>query len=197
MIDRVVKAKRETQEVKIELILNLDGKGHHVINTGIGMFDHMLSQLSKHGLFDLSIHAIGDLNVSSHHTVEDVAIVLGKAFNDALGDKKGLVRMAHAFVPMDESLAMVAIDISGRGYAQVDVTFTTTKIGELSTDLIRHFFESFAIESKINIHALILSGKNDHHKTEALFKALGRSLCLATRIEPRITDEFPSTKGII
>ncbi|MCX6012257.1 MAG: imidazoleglycerol-phosphate dehydratase HisB [Chloroflexi bacterium] len=197
MIDRVATVKRETQEVKIEITLNLDGKGVNTISTGIGMFDHMLSQVSKHGLFDLYIKASGDLNVSAHHTVEDVAIVLGKTFDKALGDKKGLIRMAHAFVPMDESLAMVAIDISGRGYAQVDASFFSIKIGEMSTDLIRHFFESFAIESKINIHALILAGKNDHHKAEALFKALGRALCNATRIEPRIMNEFPSTKGII
>ena len=185
---------RETTETKISIELSLEGTGKFDIKTGSKMFDHLLTQLARHGLFDIKIHASG---WDQHHVVEDVAISLGKALSEALGDKKGITRMGHAVVPMDEALALVAVDIGGRGYAVVEVTFKRKKIGDLESDMVRHFLESFAIEAKINIHAWLLAGINEHHKAESIFKALGRALDAATRIDERITGEVPSTKGII
>jgi imidazoleglycerol-phosphate dehydratase len=158
------------------------------------MFDHLLTQLARHGIFDLKISATG---IDQHHVVEDVAISLGKAFNQALGRKQGIARMAHAVVPMDETLAMVAVDIGGRAYNMVEVSFSDVGIDELSSDLVRHFLVSFATEAKINLHAKVLIGINDHHKAEALFKALARALDSATRIDERIIDRIPSTKEVI
>ena len=188
---------RETGEVKVRVELAIDGSGRGEVSTGIGMLDHLISQIIRHGLFDIKIVADGDIDVDMHHTVEDVAISLGKAFNQALGERRGIVRMAHAIVPMDEALAMVALDIGGRGYAAIQVAFADANIGELPADLVRHFLESLAIEAKINLHALVLYGINDHHKAEALFKGLGRALDEATKIDTRITGDLPSTKGII
>jgi imidazoleglycerol-phosphate dehydratase len=185
--------KRKTKETDITIELNLDGTGVTDINTKIAMFDHLLSQVAKHGLLDLKIVASGD---DKHHLIEDVAISLGKALNQALGEKRGIVRMADSSVPMDDSLAMVAIDISGRGYTVLDLPFNGNDMAGFPTDLIRHFLESFASEAKLNLHGRILYGVNDHHKAESLFKALGKSLCLATRINERTTD-IPSSKGII
>jgi len=185
---------RETTETKISIELSLEGTGKFDIKTGSKMFDHLLTQLARHGLFDIKIHASG---WDQHHVVEDVAISLGKALSEALGDKKGITRMGHAVVPMDEALALVAVDIGGRGYAVVEVTFKRKKIGDLESDMVRHFLESFAIEAKMNIHAWLLAGINEHHKAEAIFKALGRALDAATRIDERITGEVPSTKGVI
>lgn len=190
---RYKKLERKTNETDITISLNLDGEGKSQINTGIEFFDHMLESFAKHGLFDLEIDAKGDLNVDDHHTVEDVGIILGEAINEALGNKKGIRRMAHALVPMDESLAMVAIDISGRSYTVLDLSFTKVKVGELSTENVGHFMESMARTGKINLHARC-EGKNDHHKIEALFKALARSLHDATRVTH---GSIPSTKGII
>lgn len=186
--------KRETKETNISLELNLDGSGKDEMLTGIRMFDHMLSQLARHGLFDLRVAATGD---DQHHLVEDVAICLGKALNEALGEKKGIVRMADATVPMDDSLAMVAVDISGRGYAVLDLPFADNDMFGFPSDLVRHFLQTFAVEAKINLHARVLYGSNDHHKAEAVFKALGRALGAATRIDPRITGQTPSTKGLL
>ena len=164
------------------------------MNTGIRMFDHLLSQLAQHGVFDLKVSATG---TDQHHLVEDVGISLGKALGEALGEKKGIVRMADVLVPMDDSLAQVVLDISGRGYTVLELDFKDKDISDLATDLIRHFLESFAIEARLNLHARVLYGKNDHHKAEALFKALGRALDQATRIDERISGEVPSTKDLL
>ena len=194
---RIATINRETKETKITLELDIDGTGVCEIKTGVGMFDHMLEQLAKHGRFDLKVQAQGDLHIDEHHTVEDVGMVLGQAFAQALGERKGIVRMGHAVVPMDEALAMVAVDLSGRGYAKVEASFDKEYINELPTDLIKHVFESFAIEGRLNLHARLLAGENDHHKAEALFKALARALDDATRIDERIAGSIPSTKGVI
>jgi imidazoleglycerol-phosphate dehydratase len=185
---------RETRETKISVELDLDGTGKFEVETGIRMLDHMLAHLAQHGLFDIKISASG---WDQHHVVEDVAISLGKALSEALGDKKGITRMGHALVPMDEALAMVAVDIGGRGYAVIDAPFKRKKIGDLESDLVRHFLESFALEAKVNLHARVLAGINEHHKLEAIFKALGRALDAATKIDERIIGEVPSTKGVI
>jgi imidazoleglycerol-phosphate dehydratase len=186
--------RRETKETRVSLELNIDGNGKWDINTGIRIFDHFLSQLARHGLFDIKLIATGD---DPHHVVEDVAICLGQAFGEALGEKRGIVRMANLAVPMDEALVTVAVDISGRGYAVLDLEFTGNDLTGFPADLIRHFLESFAIEGRFNLHAKVLYGSNDHHKAEALFKALGRALDKATRINPRIGGELPSTKELI
>ncbi len=194
MNERKAIITRKTKETNITLNLNLDGTGLAEINTGLGMFDHLLSQVAKHGLFDITIKATGD---DKHHLIEDVAICLGKAMNEALGEKRGIVRMADNSVPMDESLAMVAIDISGRGYTVLELPFAGNDMEGFPTDLIRHFFESLASEAKMNFHGRIIYGVNDHHKAEALFKAAGKALCTATRINDRIIGNIPTTKGIL
>ena len=194
MAERRSEVKRETKETNISLVLNLDGSGKYEISTGIKMFDHMLAQLAQHGRFDLNISASGD---DQHHLVEDVAICLGKALGEALGEKRSIIRMGDATVPMDDVLATVAVDISGRGYTVLDMPFTDNDMAGFATDLIRHFLESFAIEARLNLHAKILYGTNDHHKAEALFKALGRALDMATRIDEQIAGELPSTKGLL
>jgi len=194
MDNRTSAIKRETKETKISLELNLDGGGKWHIDTGIKMFDHLLSQLAQHGVFNLTISATGN---DQHHVAEDVAICLGKAFAEALGEKRGIVRMADASVPMDDALATVALDISGRGYTLLELPFSDNDMRGFATDLIRHFLESFAIEVRMNLHARIIYGKNDHHKAEALFKALGRALDKATRIDERICGELPSTKDLL
>lgn len=185
---------RKTNETEINLELAIDGQGSYQINTGIKMCDHLLAQLARHGMFDIKIEATGD---DPHHLVEDVAICLGKAFGEALGEKRGIVRMADALVPMDETLVSVAVDIGGRGYAVLDLPFAGNDMTGFSAELVRHFLESFAIEARMNLHARILYGTNDHHKAEALFKALGRALDAATRIDPRIGGLAPSTKGVL
>jgi len=194
MSNRLSSIKRETKETKISLELNIDGSGKWEINTGIRMFDHLLAQLAQHGRFDIEISAAGD---DPHHLIEDVAICLGKALGEALGDKRGIVRMADAAVPMDDALAGVAVDISGRGYSVSDLPFTDNDMAGFPTDLIRHFLESFSTEARLNLHANVIYGTNDHHKAEALFKALGRALDIATRIDKRITGELPSTKDLL
>ena len=186
--------KRETKETNISLELTLDGSGKWQINTGIKMFDHLLSQLAQHGRFDLKLSATGN---DQHHLIEDVAICLGKALSQALGEKRGIIRMGDATVPMDDALAMVAVDISGRGYSVLELPFSDNDMAGFPTDLIRHFFESFAIEAKLNLYAKVLNGTNDHHKAEALFKALGRALDMATAIDQRISGELPSTKELL
>ena len=186
--------KRETQETTISLKLDIDGSGRWQMNTGIRMFDHLLSQLAQHGLFDLTVSATG---ADDHHLVEDVAICLGKAFAEALGDKRGIVRMATMSVPMDDALATVVIDISGRGYHVLDLPFSDNDMTGFPTDLVRHFLESFAIEARMNLHARFDYGTNDHHKAEALFKALGRALDVATRTDMRLGEELPTTKDFL
>ena len=194
MTERKATITRETKETSIKIELNIDGTSQFEITTGIRFFDHMLSQLAQHGVFDIKLSATGP---DQHHVVEDVAISLGKALNQALGDKQGLVRMSHAVVPMDDALAMVVLDIGGRGYAVVETSFSDITISEMSADLVRHFFISFAFEAKLNIHAKILNGIDDHHKAEALFKALARALDTATRLDERIIGRVPSTKDSI
>ena len=194
---RQATVNRETAETKVKLELALDGRGKCQAKTGIGMLDHLIEQIARHGLFDITVEATGDLKVGHHHILEDVAICLGQALDKALGDRKGIVRMGHAVVPMDEALSLVAVDISGRGYAVVEAVLEGKDIGGLDTDLIRHFLVTFATEAKINLHARLLSRGNDHHRVEALFKALGRSLDQATRIDERLGGEVPSTKGKI
>ncbi len=194
MADRLSIVKRDTKETSISLELNIDGSGKWDIATGIKMFDHLLSQLARHGVFDIKLTATGD---DQHHLVEDVAICLGKALGEALGEKRGIIRMADATVPMDDVLAMVAVDISGRGYTVLELPFTDNDMAGFPTDLIRHFLESFAIEARLNLHARVIYGTNDHHKAEALFKALGRALGTATRIDERLSGELPSTKDLL
>lgn len=191
LVARLSVVKRKTRETDISLELNLDGSGKWQIDTGIKMFDHLLSQLAQHGRFDLKLSATGD---DQHHLIEDVALCLGKALGQALGEKRGIIRMGDATVPMDETLVMVAVDISGRGYTVLELPFSENDMAGFPTDLIRHFLESLAIEARLNLHARILYGTNDHHKAEAIFKALGRALDTATAIDKRISGELPSTK---
>ena len=193
-MSRLATVKRETRETNISLELNIDGSGRGEVNTGIAMFDHLLGQVARHGVFDIKLLATGD---DQHHLAEDVAICLGQALNEALGEKRGIVRMADATVPMDDALAMVVVDISGRGYTILELPFSKNDMKGFSTDLIRHFLESLATEARLNLHARIIYGVNDHHKAEALFKALGRALDTATRIDERISGELPSTKGLL
>ena len=193
---RQARITRQTKETQIELLLALDGSGQHDVQTGIPFFDHILDHVAVHGLFDLTVHAAGDLPVDEHHTLEDVAICLGQALDRALGERKGILRMGHAYVPMDESLAFVAVDLSGRPYAVIDAAFERPAIGALGVDLIPHILESFAFAARMNLHARVLYGRNDHHKAEALFKALGRALREAVSLDPRRAD-IPSTKGVL
>ncbi len=194
MANRASVIKRETGETSISLELNIDGCGSYETVTGIRMLDHLLAQLARHGVFDIKITATGD---DQHHLVEDVAICLGKAFGQALGDKRGIVRMADATVPLDDALATVAVDISGRGYTVLELPFSDNDMAGFATDLVRHFLEAFAVEARINLHARVLYGSNDHHKVEALFKALARALDKATRVDARISGELPSTKEML
>ena len=194
MATRLSVIKRETKETNVSLELDIDGSGKWEVNTGVRMFDHLLAQSAQHGLFDIKISATSN---DLHHLVEDVAICLGKAFSEALGEKRGIVRMADASVPMDDALATVVIDISGRGYPVLDLAFSDNDVAEFPVDLVRHFLQSFAIEARFNLHAKVAYGVNDHHKAEALFKALGRALDTATRIDKRIGGELPSTKDLL
>ena len=194
---RVASLQRETAETRISLSVNLDGQGHYAVNTGNGFLDHMVSQIARHGLFDITLEAQGDVHVGWHHLVEDVGILLGRAFHQALGEVRGIRRMGHAIVPLDETLVMVALDWSGRSYAVVETTLDETMVETLSGDLIRHFLESFAIEGKINLHAKVLTGSSPHHKAEALCKALARALRDAVEPDPRAMGQVPSTKGTL
>ena len=194
MANRTATIKRETRETNVSVQLNLDGSGRWEMNTGLRMLDHLLSQLAQHGVLDLKISANSN---DSHHLVEDVAICLGRAFSEALGTRQGITRMADATVPMDDTLVQVALDISGRGYHALELNFSDKDIGGLPSDLVRHFLESFAIEARMNLHARVLYGVNDHHKAEALFKALGRVLDRATRLDERLSDKLPSTKNVL
>lgn len=193
---REARVERKTKETEIELYFNLDGSGQTDLNSGIGFLDHMLNLLAGHGLFDLTVKANGDLHIDDHHTAEDIFICLGKALDQALGDRKGIVRTAHSYVPMDEALARVAVDLGGRPYSVFEAEFVTPRVGTLGTDLLFHLFETLAIHGRLNLHAHVLYGRNDHHKVEALFKALARALDAATQIDARRVD-VPSTKGTL
>ena len=194
---RMASLARETGETKVTVSVNLDGQGHYEVDTGNGFLDHMVSQVARHGLFDITLTAKGDVHTGWHHLVEDVAIMLGRAFNQALGDARGIRRMGHAIVPLDETLAMVSLDLSGRSYAVVETTLEGVMVETLPGDLIRHFLESFATEGKLNLHAKILAGESPHHKAEALCKALARALRDAVELDPRAPGLVPSTKGTI
>ena len=194
---RTSEISRQTNETQIQIKLDLDGAGNHEITTGIGFLDHMLTHLAVHGLFDLSVQAKGDLHIDVHHTLEDAALVLGQAFDQALGDRNGILRMGDCFAPMDETLAHVAVDLSGRPYAVVQAKWHTPYIGNIPTTLFQHFFESFSITSRCNLHARVLYGRDDHHQAEALFKAWARALDSATQIDPRRAGNIPSTKGVL
>jgi imidazoleglycerol-phosphate dehydratase len=195
LLMRTSTLSRQTNETQIEIQLELDGNGAHTISTGVGFLDHMLTHLAVHGLFDLAVKATGDLHIDVHHTVEDVALTLGQAFDQALGDRKGIVRMGDCFAPMDETLAHVAVDLSGRPYAVVQAEWHTPFVGNIPTSLFPHFFESFAVTARCNLHARVLYGRDDHHQAEALFKAWARALDAATQIDPRRGGNIPSTKG--
>jgi imidazoleglycerol-phosphate dehydratase len=197
MAPRTAHVERNTAETTIVLDLNLDGSGKFAIETGVGFFDHMLSHIAKHGVFDLELRVKGDLHIDQHHTVEDCGIALGQAFAEALGDKAGLVRSGSAYMPLDEALAFAAVDLSGRPYAVLDLKLLGRELGGMPPDLLNHFLESFANTLKANIHIRTLSGVNDHHKAEAAFKALARALDAACRIDPRRAGDIPSTKGTI
>ncbi|MEA3349139.1 MAG: imidazoleglycerol-phosphate dehydratase HisB [Chloroflexota bacterium] len=194
---RTATIHRKTNETDIQVKLNLDGSGEAQIDTGIGFLDHILHNMAVHGLFDLKLTAEGDLHIDEHHTLEDCALALGQAFDQALGEHKGIVRMGSAYVPMDEALAFVTIDLSGRPYTVIQAEWETPSVGGVAASLFGHFLESFAIMAHCNLHARVLYGRDDHHKAEALFKALGRALDAATQLDPRRGDQIPSTKGSI
>ena len=189
--------KRNTEETKIELSLNLDGKGESKINTGCGFFDHMLTLFSKHAKIDLDVTCKGDINVDYHHTVEDVGIVLGKALLEALGDKKGINRYADTILPMDESLVLTALDISGRSFLGFDVAFPTQKIGDFDTELVEEFFMALTRCSEITLHIKKMAGENSHHIAEGIFKSFARSLRTAVALDENFKDQLPSTKGVL
>jgi imidazoleglycerol-phosphate dehydratase len=194
---RIAEISRQTNETQIAIKLDLDGTGKDEIATGVGFLDHMLTHLAVHGLFDLSVQAKGDLHIDAHHTVEDVALALGQAFDRALGDRLGIVRMGDCFAPMDETLAHVAVDLSGRSYSVIQAEWHTPYVGNIPTTLFPHFFESFAMTARCNLHARVLYGRDDHHQAEALFKAWARALDAATQVDPRRAGAIPSTKGML
>jgi imidazoleglycerol-phosphate dehydratase len=194
--------ERITKESTIKVSLNLDGSGIAKINTGIGFFDHMLSHIAVHGVFDIEVKANGDLHVDTHHTIEDVGIVLGKAFKQAIGDKLGIRRIGYSYVPMDETLALVVVDFSNRPYSFIKIPWTGKYFGKnqdelIPLTLIEHFLQTFAINAGITLHVKVFYGKNDHHMAEAVFKALGSSLDKASRLDPKRRGSIPSTKGIL
>ncbi|MBU3181923.1 imidazoleglycerol-phosphate dehydratase HisB [Clostridium psychrophilum] len=194
MIERKAKISRKSKETNIDLSINLDGSGNFDGDTGIGFFDHMLCLFAKHGLLDLSVKAVGDLLVDSHHTIEDVGIILGSAIKEALKGKEGIKRYGTSFVPMDEALATVSVDLSGRAYLVFDANFTVDKIGSFDTEMVEEFFRAVAVNGGITLHARIIYGKNNHHMVEALFKALGKALSEALTYDSRIKGVM-STKG--
>jgi len=187
---------RKTNETEIKTVFNADGNGNGNIQTGIGFFDHMLNLFAKHGLFDLELKAVGDLRVDSHHTVEDAGIVLGQAINEALGTKAGITRYGSAIIPMDETLVLCALDLSGRPYLNFDVKITPEKLGDMDTETIEEFFRALAVASGMNLHIKLLDGKNGHHIAEGIFKAFARALDIASSKDPRVTG-VPSTKGTL
>lgn len=197
MTARTATVSRRTAETSIDVTLDLDGSGKFVTETGIGFFDHMLSHIAKHGVFDLEVRCQGDLHIDEHHSVEDVGIALGEALAQALGDKAGLVRAGSAYMPLDEALAFAAVDLSGRPYAKLDLRLLGREVGGMPPDLFNHFLESFAFAAKLNLHVRVLDGVNDHHKVEAAFKAMARALDAACRVDPRRAGDIPSTKGMI
>jgi imidazoleglycerol-phosphate dehydratase len=197
MTPRTAHIRRETRESRVEVVLNLDGSGRGDIATGIGFLDHMLDSMARHARFDLTVRAEGDLHVDQHHTAEDVGISLGQALDQALGERRAIRRFGDAVVPLDEALAQVAVDLGGRGWASIDLPFRGSTIGGLSSEMISHVLQSFAMDGRFSLHVRLLAGENDHHRAEATFKALARALDDATRPDPRLGSELPSTKGVI
>ena len=193
-MSRKAEVARSTKETEIRLSLDLDGYGRSQVQTGIGFLDHMLTALATHGRFDLEVATKGDLHVDAHHTVEDVGIVLGQALKQALGDKQGIVRFGHAYVPLDEALSRCVIDLSGRPFLHFDVTFKAPMVGTMPTELFEDFFWALADHARLNLHLDALRGRNAHHIAETLFKATARALSMAVAIDPRVTG-IPSTKG--
>ena len=197
MSERKGKLNRETSETQVSLELNIDGQGRYEIDTGNGMLDHLLAQLSRHGLIDLTVSAKGDVHVGWHHLVEDLGIVLGRALKEAVGEARGITRMAHSYVPLDEALALVVVDFGGRGYSVIEGEIGDSDLGGLPGDTVRHFLESMAREGSFNLHVRVLSGVNNHHVAEATFKALARALRAALTLDDRRAGDIPSTKGTI
>jgi imidazoleglycerol-phosphate dehydratase len=194
---RIAKVNRKTKETSIEAEVNLDGKGVYKIDTGIGFLNHMLEQLSKHSLMDINLNAKGDLHIDLHHTTEDSGIVLGEAIAKALGDKKGIKRYAHAYIPMDETLSRVSLDISNRPYLVWNVKLKVEKLGEMDTELFKEWFQAFSQSAGITLHIENIYGDNSHHIIESCFKGLARALRLALEKDSRAIDSLPSTKGIL
>jgi len=194
---RSAKVSRNTLETKITVELNLDGTGKVKLDTGLPFLEHMLDQIARHGLLDLDVNAKGDLHIDGHHTVEDIGITLGQAFNQAIGDKKGLRRYGHAYVPLDEALSRVVLDISGRPGLVFNAEFTRANVGEFEVDLIREFFQGFVNHALVTLHIDNLAGDNAHHQAETIFKAFGRALRVALEIDPRMAGVMPSTKGTL
>lgn len=195
-MERKASLRRTTKETDITVSLDLDGSGKNEINTGIGFFDHMLDGFARHGLFNLSVKAGGDLFVDCHHTIEDTGIVIGQAIHQAVGDKVGIKRYGHFILPMDETLALCAVDLSGRPYLKFDAEFSAGRLGELDTEMIREFFYAVSYGGMMNLHLRIMDGENNHHKAEALFKSFGKALDMATQPEPRIKEAW-TTKGTL
>ena len=195
--DRVAEVSRQTAETRIRVKINLDGTGQSRLSTGIGFFDHMLDQIARHGLIDLDIEADGDLHIDGHHTVEDVGITLGQAFHKAVGDKKGIRRYGHAYVPLDEALSRVVVDFSGRPGLVIDLPFTSGMIGSFDTQLTHEFFQGFVNHALVTLHIDNLKGHNAHHQAETVFKAFGRALRAALERDPRALGSIPSTKGTL
>ncbi|MFZ5642105.1 MAG: imidazoleglycerol-phosphate dehydratase HisB [Bacillota bacterium] len=187
--------ERKTGETDIKLSLNLDGSGEVNSSTGVGFFDHMIDLLGRHSDFDISLKALGDLNVDAHHTVEDVAICMGRAFKEALGEKRGINRYGHIILPMDEALVMVAVDLSGRGYLGLEGSFSSPRVGDMDTELVEEFLRSFSINGELTLHVRVLAGRNTHHIIEAIFKGLARALKMAAARGSG--EEVPSTKGVL
>jgi len=196
MKGRTASINRSTSETNVSVALNLDGTGAGLIQTGVQFMDHMLNLFAKHGLFDLEVTCKGDLGVDAHHSIEDIGICLGLAFEKALGDKKGIVRFAHSYFPMDETLVRVAADLSGRPYLVYNVRVERERVGELDSDLIQEFWKAVVTHARLNLHVELLYGRNTHHIFEAVFKAAARALSLATRVDARVQG-VPSTKGVI
>ncbi len=194
MNPRTASKARKTKETDIKVSLNLDGTGQCKVATGIPFFDHMLGQIARHGHFDLEVHAKGDIEIDGHHTVEDVGLVLGDALREALGDRRGISRFGHAYIPLDEALTRVVIDLSGRPYLVYKVEFKSARVGDLQTELVEEFLKAFVQEGRFNLHVENLYGRNQHHIAETIFKATARALHLATRVEHA---EIPSTKGVL
>jgi len=195
MSNRTANIRRETLETQVSVVMDLDGTGKSELNTGVPFLDHMIDQIARHGLIDLTIQAQGDLHIDAHHTVEDVGITLGQAMRDALGDKKGIRRYGHAYVPLDEALSRVVIDFSGRPGLVYGVSFTRARIGDFDADLFHEFFQGFVSHSQTTLHIDNIRGVNAHHIAETMFKAFGRAVRMAVEHDPRMGDQLPSTKG--